>query len=49
MHVVKRKLLVSFATGCFLHPDMKRFCLTFTIGTDRIWFCLSQVPDFFLQ
>ena len=36
-------------TGCFLRPDIKRFCLTFTIGPDRIWFCLIQVPDFFLQ
>ena len=36
-------------TGCFLRPDMKRFCLTFTIGPDRIWFCLISVSDFFLQ
>ena len=36
-------------TGCFLRPDIKRFCLIFTIGPDRIWFCLIQVPDFFLQ
>ena len=32
-------------TGCFLRPDIKRFCLTFTIGPDRNWFCLIQVPD----
>ena len=36
-------------TGCFLRPDIKRFCLTFTIGPDRIWFCLIPVSDFFLQ
>ena len=36
-------------TGCFLRPDIKRFCLTFTIGPDRIWFCLIVVSDFFLQ
>ena len=30
-------------TGCFLRPDIKRFCLTFTIGPDRIWFCLITV------
>ena len=33
----------------FLRPHIKRFCLTFTIGPDRIWFCLIQVSDFFLQ
>ena len=36
-------------TGCFLRPDIKRFCLTFSIGPDRIWLCLIPVSDFFLQ
>ena len=36
-------------TGCFFRHDIKRFCLTFTIGPDRIWFCLIPVSDFFLQ
>ena len=36
-------------TGCFLGPDIKRFCLIFTLGPDRIWYCLILVSDFFLQ
>ena len=36
-----------FVTGCFLRPDTKKFCLTFTTGPDRIWFCLILVSDFF--
>ena len=37
-------------TGCFLRPDIKRFCLTFTIGPDRIWFLFdSGIGFFFLQ
>ena len=43
------RLNLSSYTGCFLRPDIKRFCLTFTIGPDRIWFCLIPVSDFFLQ
>ena len=39
----------DYLTGCFFRPDIKRFCLTFTIGPDRIWFCLIPVSDFFLQ
>ena len=46
---VKHKAKPDQYTGCFLCPDIKRFCLTFTIGPDRIWFCLIQVQDFFLQ
>ena len=42
-------LYIYINTGCFLRPDIKRFCLIFTIGPHRIWFCLIQVPDFFLQ
>ena len=39
----------AILTGCFLRPDIKRFCMTFSIGPDRIWFCLILVSDFFLQ
>ena len=46
---IKHKAKPDQYTGCFLRPDIKRFCLTFTIGPDRIWFCLIQVQDFFLQ
>ena len=46
---VKHKAKPDQYTGCYLRPDIKRFCLTFTIGPDRIWFCLIQVQDFFLQ
>ena len=42
-----RLLLIAPITGCFLRLDIKRFCLTFTIGPDRIWFCLIPVSDFF--
>ena len=42
-------LTICTHTGCFLRPDIKRFCLTFTIGSDRIWFCLIPVSYFFLQ
>ena len=43
------KMQRAKCTGCFLRPDIKRFCLTFTIGPERIWFCLILVSDFFLQ
>ena len=39
----------NISTGCFLRPDIKKFCLIFTTGPDRIWFCFIQVPDFFLR
>ena len=31
----------SLITGCFLHPDIKRFCLTFYIG------CSPQFLEYF--
>ena len=37
----------AMTTECFLRPDIKRFCLTFTIGPDRIWFCVILVSFFF--
>ena len=34
-------------TGCLFGPDIERFCLTFTIGPDKIFFILVSVV--FLQ
>ena len=45
--IVLMSIIFIIFTGCFLRPDIERLCLTFTIGPDRIWFCLIPVPDFF--
>ena len=39
-------IINAITTGCFLRPDIKRFCI---IGPDSIWFCLISASDFFLQ
>ena len=43
------KLCNIFDEAFFIDVSIKRFCLIFTKGPDRIWFCLNQVSDFFLQ
>ena len=47
MQYLQVKIDSYIFTGCFLRPDIKRFCLIFTIGPDMIWFCLILVSDFF--